>query len=147
VGPYIFLDTATWTGATGDFDRDGDLDLVVASLRGDVDFILGDGSGSFSGPVSYYVGGSLYSIAAADFDGDGDLDLAIADDGTVTVLLNQCPAPPPCPADLDGDGTVSITDILVLLAAWGTPAGDIDGDGNTGVTDFLAILASWGPCP
>ncbi|MHC4804624.1 MAG: hypothetical protein ACYTFF_21335 [Planctomycetota bacterium] len=30
-----------------------------------------------------------------------------------------CPAPPdPCPADLDGDGSVGITDFLILLANW-----------------------------
>jgi hypothetical protein len=28
------------------------------------------------------------------------------------------PPPAPCPADLDGDGTVGITDFLILLANW-----------------------------
>ena len=60
-----------------------------------------------------------------------------------------------CDADLDGDGTVGITDFLMLLAAWGAcpdPCpplclGDLDGDCNVGITDFLALLANWGPCP
>ena len=55
--------------------------------------------------------------------------------------------PPSCPADLDDDGTVGITDFLIVLGAWGTPGGDIDGDGDTGITDFLAVLGAWGPCP
>jgi hypothetical protein len=54
-----------------------------------------------------------------------------------------------CPADLDHDGTVGITDFLLLLAAWGSsPLGppDIDGDGTVGIGDFLIMLATWGVC-
>ncbi len=54
--------------------------------------------------------------------------------------------PPPCPADFDGDGTVGITDLLTLLAAWGGPGADLTGDGVTGIEDLLALLAAWGPC-
>ncbi len=57
---------------------------------------------------------------------------------------------PPCPWDLDGSGDVGITDLLALLAAWGTDPGgppDFDGDGSVGITDLLALLAGWGPCP
>ncbi|MHC4081452.1 MAG: C25 family cysteine peptidase [Planctomycetota bacterium] len=66
----------------------------------------------------------------------GNPDLQMGDPGVV-----------PCPEDLSGDGVVGISDFLLLLSGWGTPAGDVDGDGDTGVTDFLAILAAWGPCP
>lgn len=55
-----------------------------------------------------------------------------------------------CPADLNGDGLVGITDILLLLAAWGSdPVGppDFDESGVVGIEDLLALLASWGPCP
>ena len=54
------------------------------------------------------------------------------------------------PADLDDDGTVGITDLLLLLGSWGLcpPAGpcvgDLDCDGMVGINDFLAILATWG---
>ncbi len=59
----------------------------------------------------------------------------------------------PCPWDVEpmgGDGIVGITDLLVLLAQWGTDPGgppDFDGDGNVGIVDFLELLAHWGPCP
>ncbi len=56
---------------------------------------------------------------------------------------------PPCPWDLDGSGDVGITDLLELLAAWGTDPGgppDFDGDGTVGITDLLELLANWGPC-
>ena len=55
-----------------------------------------------------------------------------------------------CAADLDEDGTVGLSDLLSLLAAWGTDPGgppDFDGDGTVGISDLLVLLASWGPCP
>ncbi len=54
-----------------------------------------------------------------------------------------------CLGDANVDGAVDTSDMLGLLAAWGTsqPAYDLDGDGNVGVLDFLALLAAWGPCP
>jgi len=57
----------------------------------------------------------------------------------------------PCPWDCDGgestDGTVGITDFLLLLAQWGSSGScDFDG-GGVGITDFLELLANWGPCP
>ncbi len=63
--------------------------------------------------------------------------------GTITITAETCPW------DLDGNGSVGITDLLALLAAWGTDPGgppDFDGDGNVGVTDLLTLLANWGPC-
>ena len=56
-----------------------------------------------------------------------------------------------CPWDLDDDAVVGVSDLLVLLAAWGpvpTPdPPDFDGDGFVGVSDLLALLGNWGPCP
>ena len=54
-----------------------------------------------------------------------------------------------CPADVDGTGDVSVTDLLVLLAAWGTCQGcpgDLNLDGGVDVQDLLILLASWGLC-
>ena len=54
--------------------------------------------------------------------------------------------------DLDGDGSVGVTDLLILLGAWGPcpdpcppscPA-DLDGDCSVGVTDLLSLLGNWG---
>ena len=74
----------------------------------------------------------------------GDLTLA----GNFTSLI-----PPellPCPADTNIDGSVNVTDLLALLAAWGSNPGhpaDINDDGNVNVTDLLALLGAWGACP
>ena len=66
------------------------------------------------------------------------------------VTCREVACTPPCPADLDGDGSVSATDLIVLLGAWGVnpfhPA-DIDGDGSVGTSDLIALLGNWGPCP
>jgi hypothetical protein len=51
-----------------------------------------------------------------------------------------------CAADLTGDGVVAVSDLLILLGAWGTPGGDVTGDGATDVADLLALLAAWGSC-
>ena len=62
----------------------------------------------------------------------------------------QSSGPLPCPADCsNGDGSVNVTDLLALLAAWGQggSACDIAGDRSVNVTDLLALLAAWVPCP
>ena len=49
-----------------------------------------------------------------------------------------------CP-DLNADGAVNVSDLLMLLAAYGTSAeGDTNGDGATDVADLLALLAAYG---
>jgi hypothetical protein len=46
--------------------------------------------------------------------------------------------------DVDGDGAVTVTDLVRLLAAWGPCKAcpeDVDGSGDVGVGDLLALLA------
>lgn len=65
------------------------------------------------------------------------------------LLVDAVAAPLGCTADVNGDGAVNVTDLLALLAAWGTNPGhpaDLDGDGTVGVTDLLALLGGWGMC-
>ena len=57
---------------------------------------------------------------------------------------------PVCVCDLDGDNFVGITDLFLMLAAWGTdPDGppDFDADGNVAVTDLFEMFGNWGVCP
>jgi probable HAF family extracellular repeat protein len=63
--------------------------------------------------------------------------------GWVAVLLTPVARPA---ADLDADGIVGITDLLLLLRAWGPcPActEDLDGDGEVGRDDLAILLKSW----
>ena len=53
--------------------------------------------------------------------------------------------------DLDSDGSVGVTDLLIVLGTWGpcpSPCppcpSDFDGDCVVGVTDLLILLGQWG---
>ena len=60
--------------ATGDFDRDGDTDIAVATLEGNVGWFKNNGSAEFSSVVSVSVN-SGPNVLAADVELDGDIDL------------------------------------------------------------------------
>jgi len=63
--------------------------------------------------------------------------------------LTACVPEPECPSDVNGDGVTNVTDILAIVAAWGTndADADIDGDGTVGVSDLLVVIEGWGDCP
>jgi hypothetical protein len=75
--------------AVGDFNGDGNLDLVVTNfLATTVSILLGKGDGTFNSPVSYEAGPFPSSVAVGDFHGSGKLDLAVTNEdvGTVSIL-------------------------------------------------------------
>ena len=71
-----------------------------------------------------------------------------AEAGAVYVFELQCGDG--CVADIDGDdGMVDVSDLLALLANWGTdqPGAEIAEPLNVvDVSDLLGLLAAWGPC-
>jgi len=81
--------------ALGDFNRDGKVDLVVASdFPGKVSIFLGNGAGSFSSGTNLSLAGRLGAVAVGDFNRDGKLDLAVSavagvTQDTVTILLGN----------------------------------------------------------
>jgi hypothetical protein len=112
---------------TGDFNRDGRLDLSVVnygsySSGGTVSILLGNGDGTFQPQATYPVGNGGSFIATGEFTGNGRLDLAVADvgSGAVSILLGN------------GDGTFEPT---VQYSVGGYPSdivsGDFNGDGRT----------------
>lgn len=61
----------------GDFDEDGDLDVIVGYRGENVELLSNDGNGVFSrGPV-FATNPDVRQIIASDFNGDGHLDLAV----------------------------------------------------------------------
>ncbi len=84
-GPVTFLGSTTVNQhVTGDFNEDGLVDVAVSS-SGDVDGVLvliGQGDGTFSGPVVYPFGDEVVGLAAVDLDLDGHQDLAAFSSGT-----------------------------------------------------------------
>jgi len=103
---------------------------------------------------------SYLTISTADVSCGGCTDATACNfDDTASFDDESCEYPPVgfdcdgnptsgCPEDIDGDGTVSVTDVLLLLADFGCTsnctAADIDGDGSVSVTDVLALLAAFG---
>jgi hypothetical protein len=76
--------------ATTDLNHDGRTDLIVASLKGSLDILLGASGAAFASPIPLSTGMGPLSVAVGDFNGDGKLDLATANQGgDVSILLNE----------------------------------------------------------
>lgn len=74
--------------ASGDFNQDGQLDVVtVNSTSDDVSVLLGNGNGTFRAAVSFGVGRLPMFVAAEDLTGDGRVDLAVALSGSNQIRI------------------------------------------------------------
>ncbi len=105
-----------------DFDRDGNVDVVVANTQAtSVSILLGNGNGTFLPQQEVTVGGAPRGVAVLDVDGDGDVDVASANRTTssITVLRN------------DGAGVFGSPSTFGTGTAeeWALAAGDMNGDG------------------
>jgi hypothetical protein len=116
--------------AVGDFDGDGNLDVVVAISgaapnSGTVSILLGNGDGTFQTVQSYAVGWYPKSVAVGDFNGDGHLDVVVANSGfypsfpgSISILLGN------------GDGTFQAPQSYAAgLDPSCVAVGDFNGDG------------------
>jgi hypothetical protein len=120
---------------TGDFNRDGHLDLAIASsFPSQLIVLLGRGDGSFEPPLVEPLTGTVSSLVAGDFNGDGILDLAIGSSsgssGTVTILRGR------------GDGTFDAQPPISLGGNGFGPVlttADFNGDGRP---DLAAVTGS-----
>lgn len=91
-GSPITVGHAPYGVATGDFNGDGFLDVVVENYNSNsVSILLGNGDGTFQPQVTYAVGSLPERVLVADFNADGALDLVVANtgSGTVSVLLGN----------------------------------------------------------
>ncbi|PYV49937.1 MAG: hypothetical protein DMG92_09440 [Acidobacteria bacterium] len=112
---------------TGDFNRDGRLDLAIVDASGSLAVLLGNGDGTFQGPTRIATSNRAFFIAAADFNNDGKLDVVASSSvypASLDILLGN------------GDGTFQLPTTIVkcgviCTATW-VVAGvaDLNQDGN-----------------
>ena len=90
-GEDIFLPLAgTFAIETGDFNHDGNADVVVSSGNSadtTVVVLLGAGDGTFGAPISVPAGTQPGNIVLGDFNVDGHLDIAVNNVGVPTVSI------------------------------------------------------------
>ncbi len=78
--------------AVGDFNQDGNLDLVATNFGANtVSVLLGNGDGTFRAPMSFGIGSNPDTVRVGDFNGDGYPDLVVNNFGSssVSVLRND----------------------------------------------------------
>ena len=131
--PFFETEAGAVSIEVGDFDGDGDTDLVSANDDSNsVTVLLNCGDGVFQSHASYDVGTCPQDVAVGDLNGDGILDLAVANEFSENVSLLFG----------GGDGTfgptanydVTFTPHTVVLEDF-----DNDGDLDLFVMNFFSV--------
>ena len=81
---------------------------------------------------------------ATDIAPDNRIEAGIDAVEIIGIICDEVP----CPADANGDGSVDVTDILMVISDWGmsnSPA-DVNVDGVVDVSDILQMISAWGLC-
>jgi FG-GAP-like repeat len=102
----------------GDFNSDGNMDIVTVHNSGDVSLLLGDGLGDFTNQITFPAD-RAYSVIVGDFNVDGKVDLGVAVEmGAVQILLG------------DGQGKFNTPTTFAANYPHDFVMGDFNGDGN-----------------
>jgi hypothetical protein len=106
----------------GDFDRDGKMDLLVAhNNSGKVQFLKGNGDGTFQTPMDVFSDQNFYDLWVGDLDKDGKLDaLALSASSSKVFVLSG-----------NGDGSFTKkNEYATGLTPYALAVADVNGDGK-----------------
>ncbi len=120
--PGVYESAAAW----GDYNNDGDLDILLMGCTGscvaDISDIYRNNSGVFTATNAGLAGADNGSVAWGDYDNDGNLDILLVGGGWL-----------PSVSKVYRNNASTFTDIGAVLAqvSWGSAAwGDYDNDGD-----------------
>lgn len=119
--PQLISQQAQGGFIDGDFDADGDQDLITLRANTELGFLQNDGAGNFtllSAPVSGGFEGVVVSegLAARDVNSDDSLDIVLIEDGLQQTLFN------------DGGGLGFSLVTAPVLSTFGLVADDLNQD-------------------
>ena len=87
LGGFVFDNVSKELGA-GDFDKDGDLDIVITSTTDFLQIMVNDGFGQFTAGQRVQIGSEPIHVRVGDFDNDGLLDLASINQTSKDIVIS-----------------------------------------------------------
>lgn len=117
--------------AVGDFNKDGNLDVVTCSQsNNNFSLLLGDGAGNLAAPVNFTAGDLPQGIAVGDMNKDGNPDVLVTNRGTpddVYIYLGN------------GSGGFAAPAIITIPNVWDITVAEFNGDTNP---DFAVYVGN-----
>ena len=124
----VLLGAAAFPGrgiAAGDFNNDGNDDVLVVDSSRRLTIYYNNGAGAFT-PATYFSNANALQVAVADFNHDGNLDIAYTTNSVSPIQVFLALG--------DGKGGFSSPTVVYSAASdslgWGLQVGDFDGDHN-----------------
>jgi hypothetical protein len=117
-------DVGPWAGAVGDFNHDGNNDMVILNQYSSyISIMMGSGDGTFQPTVNILSSVRADTVRTADFNNDGKLDLSMSSAWGLTIML--------------GNGDATFQEGILTPGPIGRLAvGDFDGDGKRDAASF-----------
>jgi uncharacterized repeat protein (TIGR01451 family) len=132
--PGVCIGSVAW----GDYDNDGDLDILLTGDAGEgpLSLVFRNDAGVFTDIGAGLPGVYGSSVAWGDYDNDGDLDILLTGDyggGPLSLVFRN------------DAGVFTYVDISLTGVRWGSSAwGDYDNDGDLDIL-LTGFDASWSP--